>query len=168
MKKDVENYSDEALKELIKKKIDKAATFKLTNNTDSYLFVDRESKQLTVPYMSGLTKSKANVDPDDLIPFDAVQGYSLSRDGQVISEGGRGNKPTDMGVFSYYLEMPGKCEDIKGCSEILVRIKTNLSDRPEILVYLLDKKVSVSSDAYKIAMYNAEEVINMIMWICKD
>ena len=28
-----------------------------------------------VPYMSGLTKSKANVDPDDLIPFDAVQGY---------------------------------------------------------------------------------------------
>lgn len=33
-KKDVENYSDEALKELIKKKIDKAATFKLTNNTD--------------------------------------------------------------------------------------------------------------------------------------
>lgn len=167
-KKDVENYSDEALKELIKKKIDKAATFKLTNNTESYLFVDRESKQLTVPYMSGLTKSKANVDPDDLIPFDAVQGYSLSRDGQVISEGGRANKPADMGVFSYYLEMPGKCEDIKGCSEILVRIKTNLSDRPEILVYLLDKKVSVSSDAYKIAMYNAEEVINMIMWICKD
>lgn len=57
-KKDVENYSDEALKELIKKKIDKAATFKLTNNTDSYLFVDRESKQLTVHICQALQRAK--------------------------------------------------------------------------------------------------------------
>ena len=167
-KKEVENYSDEALKELIQKKSDKADTFNVTNKSGSFLFVDNESKQLTIPYLSGLVKNVPNVDPDDIVSFDSVIGYTLLKDGNVISEGGRDNKAQDTGVFAFYTEMPGKNDDTASCSEILIRIKTNLNDRPELPIYVLDRQVFLSSDTYKIAMYNAEQIINMLMWICKE
>ena len=77
---------------------------------------------------------------------------------------------TPLDFYSNYMFVDGEAS---GDNLVKLYLSKTLTDRGQStytheLTHLLDKKVSVSSDAYKIAMYNAEEVINMIMWICKD
>lgn len=156
--KEVKKLPADVVERIIIKKMDKAGEFLVTNSVDKYFFVDKEMEMWTIPYVTGLTKSKVSIDPEEIYPMEIIDEYYLIEDEREVAKGGRDLEPI-RGLLFVGKDLAGKSDK---CSKLQIKINTYDLNNPSVYIDFIIKPVDRNSSKYNNALVSAQKVLAML------
>ena len=161
--KEVKKLPAETIERIIIKKIYKAKGFVVTKSVDKYFFVDEEMEMWTIPYITGLTRNKANIDPEEIYPFEIIEEYFLIDDGKIIAGGGKKHEPINGLLLAGNVAADAEPK----CSSLQIKINIDNISGPSVFVDLIAKPTDRSGGRYNMALVSAQKILGILEDICQ-